>query len=272
MSEQNQSHTLAAPTRFRHWVGTMLAHRHDEGLHHDVERAHALYQTSTMSALLDGIYDGTVTIAELLEHGDFGLGTFNHLDGEMIVNDGVCVHMFSDGEARVAGPDELTPFAAVTWFEPDITIDVSTPTPRSDLLAQVDRQLSSENLFHAVRVSGSFATLSTRTAARQEAPYPPLPEATDSESQRIFTEAAGVVVGFRAPDYEQGIAVAGYHLHFLNTAHTGGGHVLDFVLEQGTLEISTLSEIHLSLPTTGPFLTAHLNAQDMDAGIRKSEE
>lgn len=249
----------------------MLAHRQDDGVHHDEARAHALYQTSTMSALLDGIYDGNVTIAELLDHGDFGLGTFNHLDGEMVVNSGQCFHLFSNGEVRVARPDELTPFAAVTWFDPDLTIDIEGATSRAEVLSLVNHRLSSENLFHAIRVTGSFSTVSTRTAARQEAPYPPLAEATDSESQRAFAAVEGVVLGFRAPDYEQGLSVAGYHLHFLNDEHTGGGHVLDFVLTEGVVEISTLSEIHLSLPTSGPFLTADLHAPDMEAEIRKSE-
>lgn len=249
----------------------MLAHRQGHGVHHDAARAHALYQTSTMSALLDGIYDGDVTIAELLDHGDFGLGTFNHLDGEMVINAGTCFHLFSNGEAQVARSDELTPFAAVTWFEPDFTIDLHTAASRTELLAQVDERLSSENLFHAIRVTGSFSTVSTRTAARQEAPYPPLTEATDSESLRTVAAVRGVVLGFRAPDYEQGVAVAGYHLHFLDDERTSGGHVLDFVLEQGLVEISTLSEIHLSLPTSGPFLTADLQAKDMNAAIHKSE-
>ena len=89
----------------------MLAHRTaGHGIHHDAARARTLYQTSTMAALVDGIYDGSTTIGELLEHGDFGVGTFNHLDGEMNVNEGVCFHLFSSGEARVASPDDLTPF------------------------------------------------------------------------------------------------------------------------------------------------------------------
>src|ERR1700743_3668558 len=107
----------------------MLAHRNGaHGVHHDAAQAHTLYQTSTMAALLDGIYDGSVTIAELLEHGDFGGGTFNTLDGEMVFNEGVCFHLLATGEARGARPDELTPFAAVTVFEPDITLDVRAPT------------------------------------------------------------------------------------------------------------------------------------------------
>jgi acetolactate decarboxylase len=250
----------------------MLAHRQDDhSIHHDAARARTLYQTSTMSALLDGIYDGSVTIAELLEHGDFGLGTFNQLDGEMVVNNGVCFHLFSSGEARVASPDDLTPFAAVTTFEADTTFDVGTPTSRAELLTQIDRHVSSENLFYGIRVSGRFATVSTRTAARQEAPYRPLSEATDDESERTFTATAGVLVGFRTPDYEQGISVAGYHLHFLNENHTAGGHAFDFLLEEGVVEISTVSEMRLSLPTSGPFLAADLHSRDMQAEIRKSE-
>jgi acetolactate decarboxylase len=258
--------------RFRRWAATMLAHRTpDHGIHHDAERARTLYQTSTMSALVDGIYDGSLTIAELLQHGDFGLGTFNHLDGEMVVNEGVCFHLFSSGEARVASPDDLTPFAAVTTFEPDTTFDVKSSTSRADLIAQIDERLSSENLFYAIRGTGRFSTVSTRTATRQEVPYPPLPEATTSEAERTFTDTSGVLVGFRTPDYEQGIAVAGYHLHFLNDEHTGGGHAFDFLFEGGVVETMTVSELRLSLPTSGPFLAADLNSKDLDKGIRQSE-
>ena len=79
-------------SRLRDWLHALVAHRHGS----------EVYQTSTMGALLDGVYDGDVTIAELLTHGDFGLGTFNHLDGEMVVLDGVCHHLRSDGSATVA--------------------------------------------------------------------------------------------------------------------------------------------------------------------------
>ena len=189
----------------------------------------------------------------------------------MIVNEGVCFHLFSSGEARAASPDDLSPFAAVTTFEADTTFEVTTPTSKTDLLARIDDCLSSENLFYGIRVTGHFATVTSRTATRQEAPYAPLPEATATESERTFTGTDGVLVGFRTPDYEQGISVAGYHLHFLNHDHTGGGHAFDFLLDEGVVELSTVSELRLSLPTSGPFLTADLNSKDMDEGIRKSE-
>ncbi|MDV3301034.1 acetolactate decarboxylase [Mycobacterium avium] len=58
--------------------------------------AQEIFQTSTMGALLDGVYEGNVTVRELLRHGDFGLGTFNRLDGEMLVLDGVCYQLRAD--------------------------------------------------------------------------------------------------------------------------------------------------------------------------------
>ncbi len=196
-------------------------------------QAHTLYQTSTMSALVDGIYDGSTTIAELLEHGDFGVGTFNHLDGEMVVNEGVCFHLFSSGEARVASPDDLTPFAAVTTFEADTTFDV-TDAHLQGRSAGTDRRqrLEREPLLWDQGHAGASPRCPPGPRRDRKPPTGRWPEATDDESEQTFTGTDGVLVGFRTPDYEQGISVAGYHLHFLNDEHTGGGHAFDFVLDR----------------------------------------
>ncbi len=61
-----------------------------------------LYQTSLMSALLSGVYEGNTTIADLLTHGDFGLGTFNELDGELIAFSSEVYQLRADGSARKA--------------------------------------------------------------------------------------------------------------------------------------------------------------------------
>ena len=113
----------SAASLLRRWAHAMLAHRHG---------SEVCYQTSTMGALLDGVYDGDVTIRELLRHGDFGLGTFNGLDGEMLVLDGVCYQLRSDGSAEVAESDQRTPFAVVTWFDADRPFDVSAPVDRAE--------------------------------------------------------------------------------------------------------------------------------------------
>jgi len=248
-------------SRVRGWLQALVAHRHGS----------EVYQTSTMGALLDGVYDGDVTIRELLQHGDFGLGTFNGLDGEMLVLDGVCYQLRSDGTAHPAEPDQLTPFAVVTWFDPDRSFDVSEPVDRAGLKSRIDASLPSTNLIVAVRVSGDFSEMRTRTVTEQHRPYPPFGEATQDQREVIFRDISGTLAGFRMPDYEQGVSVAGYHSHFVDAERRHGGHALDYLLTRGHVEISVRSDLHLSLPRTPEFLAAELNRPDADTQIRQTE-
>ena len=254
-----------ARDHFRRWATTLLAHQHapDE----DAE----VYQFSTISALLEGVYDGDVTVADILRHGDFGLGTFNHLDGEMVILDGVCYRLRADGTATRAAGTDRTPFAAVTHFHTDFEIPIQTRTGQAQVIAAIDRQIESANLIYAIRITGFFSDLHTRTVMEQAPPYPPLTEATEGQAETRFTDTAGVLVGFRTPEFQQGISVAGYHLHFLNDDRTSGGHVLDFTLEHGEVAVSGESQLHLSLPTSGAFLDARLSGDDLSAKISKAE-
>jgi acetolactate decarboxylase len=247
----------------------MLTHEHSK--RHSQKAAAEVYQTSTMAALLDGIYDGDVTIAELLTHGDFGLGTFNHLDGEMVVLDGTCHHLRSDGSASEAAPGDRTPFAAVTWFKPETTLPVRGPASRNDVIRLIDEVIKTSNLIQAIQIDGTFSSVETRTVTAQTPPYPPLTQAAEGEPVTEFHHLAGTLAGYRTPDYEQGISVAGYHLHFIDQARTRGGHTLDFGLDQGQVAISTSSELHLSLPRTEAFLKANMSMADVAQQIRQVE-
>lgn len=231
-----------------------------------------LFQYSTLEALLGGVYDGEVTIAELLTHGDFGVGTFNALDGEMIVLDGICYHLRSDGTAVIASGTERTPFAAVTYFSPDVSATVDTPMTYQQLDTVVSEKIPSPNLTYAVRITGHFSTVRTRTVARQHKPYPPLTEAAAGQAEASFTDISGTLAGYLSPSYEQGITVAGYHLHFLDESRTRGGHCLEFTLTAGEVAIGTITDLHLSLPKSGAFLTTPMPAgAAADEQIRKAE-
>ena len=255
--------------QFATWARKVIAH-HSATADGD-SRSAEVFQSSTMSALLDGVYDGDITIEELLRHGDFGLGTFNRLDGEMVVVDGECYHLRADGSATKADRAGLTPFAAVTHFTPNTTLTVDAPTSRAHVLTLIDDTVDSPNLIYAIRVTGAFSTVHTRTVKAQTPPYPPLTEASDGQAEKTFEQVDGVLVGFRTPEFEQGISVAGYHLHFLDADRTSGGHVLDFTLDAGHIAISTASELHLRLPTSGAFLHAHLAGEDVSAQIHHAE-
>lgn len=246
-----------AREHFRRWATALLGQPSE------------VYQYSTISALLDGVYDGDATVADILQHGDFGLGTFNHLDGEMVILDGVCYRLRADGTATRAELTDRTPFAAITRFHRDFGIAIAQRTDRAT--AAIDARITSTNLIYAIRVTGQFADLHTRTVMEQEQPYPPLTEATEGQAETRFTDVSGTLVGFRTPDFEQGISMAGYHLHFLNDDRTAGGHVLDFTLASGDVAVSGASQLHLSLPTSGAFLQARLSADDMGDQITKAE-
>ena len=241
--------------------------------HHPRRRTaspHEIFQTSTVSALLAGIYEGDLTVGELLTHGDFGVGTFNQLDGEMIVLDRTCYRLRADGSVSEVHPDERTPFAAVTSFAADATTRVEARSTRDDVCRRFDAMTGSGNLIYAVRARGRFAHVRTRTVLRQTPPYPPLTEATAHEPIAEFADLEGTLVGFRSPDYTQGISVAGYHLHVIDDARSRGGHVLDFVLEEGELAVSTGSELHLHLPRTSTRIATNGSAAQ-DADIRRAE-
>ena len=234
--------------------------------HHQAE----LYQTSLMTALVEGVYEGDVTYGELRKHGDFGLGTFNDLDGEMVGFDGIFYQLRSDGSAARVRSEQKTPFAVVTYFTPDKTIELAEGIGKEQLTAKL-AELVDANHFAAVRVDGIFTEIRTRTVQRQQRPFPPLNEATAHQDIKTFADISGVLAGFRSPLFAQGIGVAGLHLHFLRQDKGAGGHALDFTLLKGTLQVQTLRGLHVELPDTVEFGTAVLADEALDGKIKSSE-
>ncbi len=252
---------------------TVAAHYDgDNRVHDDGRQAHEIYQSSTMTALLDGVYDGGLTYGELARHGDFGLGTFNELDGEMVAVDGRFFQLRSDGTASPVTPDERTPFAAVTFFRGDVTVALDGPLDLAAVEARLDDVLPSANLFYAVRIDGRFRAVTTRTVARQHRPYRPLVDVTRTQTEATVVDVSGTVAGFRAPAYAQGLTVAGYHLHFIDDDRLRGGHVLDLVLERGTVRADRDADLHVELPDTPQFLAADLTGRNVAAEVEAAEK
>src|SRR5262252_1678363 len=86
---------------------------------------HTLYQVSTSTALVEGIYQGAVRVGTLREHGDLGLGTFENLDGEMVVVDGRFFQVRADGSVRECDDRVLSPFAVITRFAPEEAVTLA---------------------------------------------------------------------------------------------------------------------------------------------------
>ncbi len=233
--------------------------------------AHEYYQTSLLSAVMQGVYDGNVSVEELLKHGDFGLGTFNALDGEMIVLDRIAYRLTGDGKAAIAENDALTPYAAVINFEPDLSLALNTPIKKIPFEEGLDALADSPNLFYAISFTGQISHIKYRNVLRQEPPYKPLLDVVKTQAEFELNNVSGTILGFRCPNYAMGIGVPGYHLHFISDDRTTGGHVLDYVLNSGRVEIDHTSSLHLELPETQAFSEADLNAGADSGSIAKAE-
>jgi len=217
-----------------------------------------LYQTSTINALLEGVYDGDVTVMELKARGDLGLGTFNGLDGEMVVLDGEVYQVRSDGKAYLATGDMRTPFAAVTRFRPGRAHAVVGVKSFADLTGLLDAMAGSANLPCAVRIDGAFDYVKVRSVPKQMRPYPKLAEVTKTQPVFEHRGVQGTLVGFRLPTYVAGVNVPGWHLHFIDDARTVGGHLLDVRTRSAAAKVQQASALHLDLPTSRGFLQADL--------------
>jgi acetolactate decarboxylase len=220
--------------------------REDE-LHAERE-PHVLFQASTIGALLDGAYEGDVTFTELSQHGDHGLGTLNGLDGEMIAVDGGFYRADASGSIEEVNPAERTPFAVLTWFEPTVELRIDEPLAHDELIALMEEHLPAGTVACAVRVDGAFGLVHARSVPRQEPPYRPLSEVVGTQTVFDLRDVEGTIVGFRFPDYSEGLEVSGYHLHFVTADGARGGHVLEARLLRATIRIDVSTDLHVELP------------------------
>lgn len=253
------------------FIKAFQSHRQKGDLfHHDSRQAHELFQTSTIGALIEGVYDGEVTYGELGRHGNFGLGTFNALDGEMIAFGGRFYQITGDGRARPVDPNAKTPFAVVMFFDPTVKVLWEEQTDWAHFQQAVDKAVPSKNIFYAVMAAGTFDYIKVRAVPRQRKPYPPLVEVAKRQPVYEHESVRGTLVGFRFPDYAQGLNVPGYHVHFLTEDRRTGGHVLNFRMRDATVEIDVTSDLHMEMPQCGDFLEADLGKNQSEA-IHKAE-
>lgn len=216
--------------------------------------------------MLDGNYEGDVSFAELAARGDFGLGTLNALDGEMIAIDGSFYQVKADGLAYPIDGRVRTPFAVVTVFEPDMYQSLAAPMDFKALCEYLDGVIGAESGCCAIRVDGHFDRIKTRSVPRQRRPYPPLVEVVESQPTFELRDVPGTLVGFRFPQYTQGINVAGYHFHFITEDRSAGGHVLDCQLARGELCVDHEADLRLELPTGVGLPTPDPSARREDLG------
>ncbi len=178
-----------------------------------------IYQVSLLQGLTLGDYNGSVSVKELKQKGDTGIGTFEGVNGELIMVDGTVYRAKSDGSIETAPDDETIPFANVTFFDTDEKQDISGVSSIADLKKLLDEKVEKlgRNQFYMVRVDGTFKKMHARSELKQEKPYKPLAEALKTD-QREFSwdNIEGTVVALYCPQYMKDLNAAGWHLHFVS--------------------------------------------------------
>lgn len=224
-----------------------------------------VYQSSTLAALMSGAYDGPTTFGELRKKGDFGIGTVNGLDGEMIALDGQFYQIRVDGKAVVLQDSVRTPFAVVVFFTSEQKHSINDAIDKKALQESVDRLLDTKDRFYAIKVHGTFSSIKVRSVPKQNKPYVSLKKALEGQSVFDLQNVKGTLVGFRFPAYMGGVNVPGYHFHFITEDRSSGGHVLACTLASGTIELAGFSDFFLNIPSVERLGTAQPRSGDRNA-------
>ena len=230
------------------WIRSLHVEAMREEELHAEREAHVLFQASTIGALLEGAYEGDLSFAELAEHGDLGLGTLNGLDGEMIALDGRFYRADVDGRVSEVDGEARTPFGVVTRFEPTVEEWIEDALDHEALLARLEELVPAGAPSCAIRLDGRFDLVRARSVPRQSPPYRPLAEVVAGQHVFELRDVAGTMLGFRFPDYAEGIEVSGFHLHFVDEARERGGHVLGSRSSGLRARLDPSDDLHVELP------------------------
>lgn len=231
-----------------------------------------IYQTGTINSLINKVYDGDKSISELKQYGDFGLGTVNNVAGEVIVLDGKFYCSDPMGNIKEMKGSIKSPFIVLTKFKSgtDYTIKkASFDAVESSIISKYP----SQNYIYAIKITGKFSNLKLRSEKGQPTPYQSLSQ-TLPQLQNVFTrdKIDGTIVGVWFPSYMSNLNVSGFHFHFIDKSHKFGGHVLDFTLNDGTVELEKISKFQMDLIDTTEFANANLDNKNNSSDVKAVEK
>jgi acetolactate decarboxylase len=218
---------------------------------------------------VEGIYQERIPLSRIRQHGDFGLGTFDNLDGEMVMLDGRVYQIAGDGQVREVDEDATTPFACVTFYTPISHDDLDEELSYAAFQDWLLQLLPSPNLFYALRIEGSFAAVRVRSVPRQEN-YRPLVDVAADQPVFAFADVEGTLAGFFSPAFLASLSVPGLHLHFLSADRRQGGHLLECRPRRVRVGVQFIATLELGLPMSLDYLTWDFR-RDTGADLDKAE-
>ncbi len=231
---------------------------------------HPIYLCSPVNALVEGIYEEKIPFTEIKKHGDFGIGTFDSLDGEMVMLDGRIFQITSDGRVSETEDTALTPFACVTFYEPASHDELDQRQSYNEFLNWLNNLLPSPNIFYALRIDGVFEYVKVRSVPKQDN-YKPLVEVAKEQPVFEFSEIEGTLAGFFTPSFMESLSVPGLHLHFLSSDLQHGGHLLECRPRSISAGIQFIHNVELGLPMSLDYLTWDFQ-RDVGKDLDKAEK
>ena len=229
-----------------------------------------VFQVSTVNALLAEVYEGNWSVGELRGYGNYGIGTVNHLDGELVILDGEFYQITSDGHVHLLPDTARVPFAVITNEHYDTTFRMVNISNYESLMRRIDSTLTNTEVIYVIKITGDFGSLITRSIPKQQKPYRPLTSVVEDQSIFHLTHVTGTMVGFRFPNFMNGVNIAGYHLHFLDLSRTNGGHLLECAADTVTVSIGTIDKFLLSLDPNLNFTP--VDNENVEESIQKVEK
>ena len=225
-----------------------------------------LFQTALLQSLMQGEYDGVITVKKLKTYGDTGIGTFQGVNGELIMHGGIVYRALWDGSVEAAADDETVPFANVTFFDADAKKEAITAGDIDALKAIMTSAAHEQgrNQFYMARLTGTVPYILVRSELKQHEPYKPLNDALKTDQRKFeYKDVRGTVVALYCPDYMGGLNTPGWHLHFISEDGTKGGHVLNLSVKECLLEMDIISEFNMIVPNRPSF-----NGKDLAIDMR----
>jgi len=236
---------------------------------HNLKR-HPIYLCAPVNALVEGVYEERIPYREIKKHGDFGLGTFDSLDGEMVMLDGEIFQITADGRVHRREEAARTPFACVTFYQPATHDELTGSSNYEDFLAWLEGLLPSPNIFYALRIEGKFSYVKVRSVPKQEC-YKPLVEVTKDQPVFEYTDVDGTLAGFFTPSFLSSLSVPGLHLHFLSADLRRGGHLLACHPNGVRAGVQFIHSVELGLPMSLEYLTLDFQ-RNVEVDLHQAEK
>ena len=233
-----------------------------------------IYQVALLQSLTLGYFDGSITVKQLKTLGDTGIGTFEGLDGEMIVLDGVVYRANQNCKINVVADNVTVPFSNVTFFDKDFSVKLSDVRDKESLEKSLNALVNKHgaNNFYMIKLRGNFNAITVRSELGQSKPYPTLVQALQATQKEFtFQNINGTIVGLYCPDFMSSLNSTGWHFHFVSDDKKLGGHVLGLNLNSGIADFDKTAGFRMGLPNKDNFNALNFKT-DLKEEIRKAEQ